>query len=109
MAAYPFRLSGMVVGKNNNIMGGEYIDAYLGKDFLGKDSIRYVNTINVDNIVYENIKLFTKDKNKNDDVFDLIKSKDINNYLKQYMTGLTAKVFRTYNASNVFSNELENI
>jgi DNA topoisomerase-1 len=33
------------------------------------------------------------------DLFDKIKSDDLNEYLKDQMKGLTAKVFRTYNAS----------
>lgn len=32
----------VIVGKENELMGGEYIDAYYGKDFLGEDSIRRI-------------------------------------------------------------------
>ncbi|MFN8321290.1 MAG: hypothetical protein U0T74_01410 [Chitinophagales bacterium] len=34
----------VIVGKENELMGGEYIDAYYGKDFLGEDSIRRIIT-----------------------------------------------------------------
>jgi len=78
-------------------------------DFLGKDSVRYVRTFTVDEIVYKNLIDLKKDKNKDDDIFDKIKTNDLNDYLKTFMDGLTAKVFRTYNASNLFQNELDNI
>jgi len=78
-------------------------------DFLGKDSVRYYNKLQVNEIVYKNIKEFIKDKTKNDDVFDFINSNDINKYLQKFMNNLTAKVFRTYNASYLFYKELKKI
>jgi DNA topoisomerase-1 len=39
---------------------------------LGKDSIRYENTVTVENKVYKNLKIFTKNKKKEEDLFDLI-------------------------------------
>lgn len=78
-------------------------------DFLGKDSIRYKNTVMVDEQVYKNLKEFTTGKSKNDELFDLMNSADINKYLQSFMKDLTAKVFRTYNASNLFQKELTKI
>ena len=78
-------------------------------DFLGKDSVKYQNTVQVDQIIYDNIKSFIANKDPYDQVFDLINSNDINNYLKSYQKNLTAKVFRTYNASNLFQKELTKI
>jgi len=78
-------------------------------DFLGKDSVRYYNKLEVSEIIYKNIKEFTENKNKNDDLFDFINSNDINKYLQQFMKNLTAKVFRTYNASYLFYKELKKI
>jgi DNA topoisomerase-1 len=78
-------------------------------DFLGKDSVRYYNKLSVDEIVYKNIEEFIQGKNKNEDVFDKINSNDINKYLQTFMTNLTAKVFRTYNASSLFQKELKKI
>jgi len=78
-------------------------------DFLGKDSVRYVRTFTVDEVLYKNIEDLKKGKEKNDDIFDKIKTSDVNEYLGTFMDGLTAKVFRTYNASNLFANELDNI
>ncbi|KAA3676258.1 DNA topoisomerase I [Paragonimus westermani] len=39
-------------------------------DFLGKDSIRYQNSVPVPKRVFKNIKLFLKNKKENDDLFD---------------------------------------
>ena len=50
-----------------------------------------------------------KNKNKKDDLFDLIKPDDINKYLQEFIPGLTSKVFRTYNASSLFQKELDSI
>jgi DNA topoisomerase-1 len=78
-------------------------------NFLGKDSIRYVNTIIISDQIYKNIKEFMMDKEKGTDIFNKINSNDINKYLQTFMKGLTAKVFRTYNASNLFQKELNKI
>lgn len=78
-------------------------------DFLGKDSVRYHNKIKILDQVYNNMYEFMKGKKNNENIFDIITSNDINKYLKQFMPDLTAKVFRTYNASNIFQNELNKI
>ena len=78
-------------------------------DFLGKDSIRYFKTIKVTPTVYKNLELFIKDKSKGDQLFDKIIAADINKYLQSFMKNLTAKVFRTYNASKLFQKELHKI
>lgn len=78
-------------------------------DFLGKDSVRYQNTIHVDDTVYHNLKTFIENKDLDEQLFDLINSSDVNNYLKTYMKNLTAKVFRTYNASYIFQKELNKV
>ncbi|KAF2797895.1 DNA topoisomerase 1 [Melanomma pulvis-pyrius CBS 109.77] len=69
-------------------------------DFLGKDSIRFYNEVQVDPQVFKNMKIFKKaPKTTNDDIFDRLTTSALNKYLTGYMPGLTAKVFRTYNAS----------
>ncbi|CAM0952309.1 unnamed protein product [Alopecurus aequalis] len=68
-------------------------------DFLGKDSIRYLNTVEVEVPIYQAIKEFCAGKNKGDQVFDKLDTVRLNAHLKELMPGLTAKVFRTYNAS----------
>lgn len=39
-------------------------------DFLGKDSMRYQNKVQVDEQVYKNVKAFMKKKDDKDDLFD---------------------------------------
>uniref|UniRef100_A0A7S2JNM3 DNA topoisomerase I n=1 Tax=Cyanoptyche gloeocystis TaxID=77922 RepID=A0A7S2JNM3_9EUKA len=69
-------------------------------DFLGKDSIRYFNTVKVDQQVFKNMKQFVAKKDPQEDkIFDKLDTPELNKYLKSLMDGLTAKVFRTYNAS----------
>ncbi|OMP04341.1 DNA topoisomerase I [Corchorus olitorius] len=68
-------------------------------DFLGKDSIQYVNTVEVELPVYKAIGQFQTGKSKSDDLFDKLDTSKLNAHLKELMPGLTAKVFRTYNAS----------
>ena len=47
-----------------------------------------------------------KRKKPDDDVFDQLNTSSLNQYLKTLMPGLTAKVFRTYNASYTLDQEL---
>ncbi|KAK7404277.1 hypothetical protein VNO78_05041 [Psophocarpus tetragonolobus] len=68
-------------------------------NFLGKDSIRYENTVEVELPVYNAILKFQKDKRPSDDLFDNLDTSKLNAHLKELMPGLTAKVFRTFNAS----------
>lgn len=77
--------------------------------FISKDSILYNKIIKVDDIVYQNIKEFIKNKDKKSQVFDEINSNDVNKYLQSFMKSLSARVFRTMNASNVFSKELKKL
>ncbi|KAJ1958994.1 DNA topoisomerase 1 [Dispira parvispora] len=76
-------------------------------DFLGKDSVRYFNAVPVDDQVFKNIKIFKRPpKTHNDDLFDRLNTTVLNKHLQSLMPGLTAKVFRTFNASITFQDEL---
>lgn len=77
-------------------------------DFLGKDSVRYINTFDVLPIVYQNLERFIKGKSGNDNIFDLINTNDVNKYLKKFMKKLTARVFRTYNSSKLYQDVIFN-
>lgn len=68
-------------------------------DFLGKDSIRYYNEVEVEKRVFKNLELFRENKKDGDDLFDRLNTVVMNEHLRELMDGLTAKVFRTYNAS----------
>jgi len=78
-------------------------------DFLGKDSVRYCKKITVHQQIYKNLKEFIDLKNKKDNLFNLITPTILNDYLNSIMTGLTAKVWRTYNASSLFQKEIDKI
>jgi len=75
-------------------------------DFLGKDSMRYYKEFPVSKRIWKNIKLFMENKEPSDDLFDRIDTAGLNKHLQSIMPGLTAKVFRTYNASNTLQNQL---
>ncbi|KAL8692522.1 MAG: hypothetical protein Q9218_002467 [Villophora microphyllina] len=79
-------------------------------DFLGKDSIRFQSEVEVDLQVFKNLKIFKKPpKQDGDDIFDRLNTGSLNKHLSTYMPGLTAKVFRTYNASYTMSNLLRDM
>ena len=78
-------------------------------DFLGKDSVRYCKRIQVLPQIYSNLKEFMIDKTKKNDIFDMITASSLNEYLDSFFPGLTAKVWRTFNASNIFQKELDKL
>lgn len=75
--------------------------------FLGKDSMLFEKVVKVIEPVYLNFKAFIKGKKPTDDLFDELTTTMLNAYLKTQMAGLTAKVFRTFNASITLEKELE--
>ncbi|KAF8658271.1 hypothetical protein AX16_002047 [Volvariella volvacea WC 439] len=76
-------------------------------DFLGKDSIRYYNKVQVEAQVFKNIRIFKENKNSDDNLFDRVTTSSLNKHLNSEMKGLTAKVFRTFNASITFQRLLD--
>ncbi|OAD71481.1 hypothetical protein PHYBLDRAFT_182020 [Phycomyces blakesleeanus NRRL 1555(-)] len=78
-------------------------------DFLGKDSIRYENSVDVDIQVFKNIKIFKKQVGPGHMIFDRLTTVGLNKYLNSCMKGLSAKVFRTYNASHTFQQQLDKL
>jgi len=86
-------------------------------DFLGKDSIRYDQTHEIEHQPWLNLQRFKKTADKkvrkdssNKDAANLFSDLDptqLNVYLKTLMPGLSAKVFRTYNASKTLDELLQ--
>lgn len=76
-------------------------------DFLGKDSMRYYNKIKFPFLVYRNMERFVKHKKPDQQLFEEIDSGAVNCYLNKLMVGLSAKVFRTHNASVTLQKELD--
>ncbi|XP_038828889.1 DNA topoisomerase 1-like isoform X2 [Salvelinus namaycush] len=59
--------------------------------------------------VFKNLKLFMENKEPEDDLFDRINTTYLNKYLNQSMPGLSAKVFRTFNASTTLQEQLNKL
>ena len=80
-------------------------------DFLGKDSVRWQKTIEIkddaDRMAFINFQAFLKEKKEGDLVFDGIRSVNVNRFLGKAHHGFTAKVFRTYLATNVVREYLQ--
>ncbi|SCU91164.1 LAFA_0F02212g1_1 [Lachancea sp. 'fantastica'] len=77
-------------------------------DFLGKDSIRFYQEVEVEKQVFKNLTLFKKPPKKpGHELFDRLDPSILNKHLQNYMPGLTAKVFRTYNASKTMQDQLD--
>jgi len=78
-------------------------------DFLGKDSVRWQETLKVeghDKQFQENLKKLIEKKKPKDEIFDGITSRHVNAYYSSIVKGLTAKVFRTYLATSVVKKYL---
>ena len=78
-------------------------------DFLGKDSVRWQETVKAeghDKQFHENLKKLVEKKKSKDDIFDGITSRHVNVYYSEIVKGLTAKVFRTYLATTVVKKYL---
>ncbi|SMN22967.1 similar to Saccharomyces cerevisiae YOL006C TOP1 Topoisomerase I, nuclear enzyme that relieves torsional strain in DNA by cleaving and re-sealing the phosphodiester backbone [Maudiozyma saulgeensis] len=77
-------------------------------DFLGKDSIRFYQEVEVDKQVFKDLIIFKRPpKQPGHQLFDRLDPSILNKHLQSYMPGLTAKVFRTYNASKTMQDQLD--
>nr|CAG4635991.1 EOG090X0296 [Eubosmina coregoni]SVE69672.1 EOG090X0296 [Eubosmina coregoni] len=86
--------------------GKQFVVAF---DFLGKDSIRYYNEVPVEKRVFKNLQLFIENKDPGSDLFDRLDTTILNKHLHDLLDGLTAKVFRTFNASNTLQEQLNEL
>jgi DNA topoisomerase I len=81
-------------------------------EFLGKDSMLYKQNINFAQHgelgikVFKCLQKFCKKKAPTEDVFETLTPPVLNKHLTSLMKGLTAKVFRTFNASITLEREL---
>ena len=79
-------------------------------DFLGKDGVRWQETIPAegdDKQFYDNLKELLRNKKPKDEVFHGITSRHVNAFYSSIVKGLTAKVFRTFLATNVVKEYLK--
>ncbi|KAM4572804.1 DNA topoisomerase I, mitochondrial [Odontesthes bonariensis] len=91
---------------HDHLDDNEYVVEF---DFLGKDSIRYYNKVPVMKKVFKNLKLFLENKEPGDELFDRLNTSLLNKHLSSLMPGLSAKVFRTYNASITLQQQLKEL
>ena len=78
-------------------------------DFLGKDCVRWQETLKAvgdDKQFQKNLKKLIEKKKPNEEIFHNITSRDVNKYFSGIVKGLTAKVFRTYQATTVVKEYL---
>jgi DNA topoisomerase-1 len=75
-------------------------------DFLGKDCVRWVKSVQAPSSVIRNIQQYRADKSK-EYLFAGIDSKKVSRFLSEKMPGLTAKVFRTWRCTKTVNEELE--
>jgi len=79
-------------------------------DFLGKDSVRWQETVKAegnDKQFQENLKKLIQNKKPKEEIFEDITSRHVNAYYSSIVSGLTAKVFRTYLATTMVKNYLK--
>ena len=79
-------------------------------DFLGKDAVRWQKEVTLPEEVVENLEVFKNQAladSAESTIFEGIRSENVNSFLGEVVANLTAKVFRTYHASEVVNNSLE--
>jgi DNA topoisomerase-1 len=76
-------------------------------DFIGKDYVKWEKDVVLPEQIVKNLKEFIETSKSY--VFDGVRSEDVNAFLSQIVDGVTAKVFRTYNASKAVREYLENV
>lgn len=85
---------------------------YIEFNFLGKDSVPWQKTLEVNSedtrALYDNLRNFMKNKKPDQQIFDDINSRKVNAFFQTVMPGLTAKVFRTCIATKVVQQALVN-
>lgn len=74
-------------------------DGFTTFDFIGKDAVEWRKEEKLPEVVISNLQEFIEESEST--IFKGIRSRDVSLFLDEVMLGLTAKVFRTYHASNV--------
>lgn len=75
-------------------------------DFLGKDSIPFKESIKVLPQVYDNMREFAESANSA--IFNGVRSDSVSAFLSEIVKGVSAKVFRTYYATETVKKFLKN-
>jgi DNA topoisomerase-1 len=80
-------------------------DSTVTFNFLGKDSVPHVFMVKLPENVVRNLKEFATSAEST--IFDGVDSKHVSEFLNEVMSGLSAKVFRTYYASEAVERKLD--
>lgn len=75
-------------------------------DFLGKDSVKYRDEIDIPDFVGEALNEILKSKKDNDKVFS-VGEQDVNEFLRECLPYCTAKLFRTAYGTKLLAEELQ--
>jgi DNA topoisomerase-1 len=78
-------------------------------DFLGKDSVRYTNTVNVVPFIATQFQKLLNEHKKGESLFPFVSSTDVKAFLSEVLDGLSAKVFRTAWGSSLLAEGLQNV
>jgi DNA topoisomerase-1 len=76
-------------------------------NFLGKDSVPHIFTTKLPSILIKNLEEFSS--NTDSALFEGVGSSQVSEFLDEVMTGLSAKVFRTFYASDAVKTKLKKI
>lgn len=87
---------------------------YIEFNFLGKDSVPWQKRLEINSkdieLLNNNLKIFMSNKEPSEPIFDNINSAKVNTFLRNIdpknVPGLTAKVFRTFIATQIVKNAL---
>ena len=109
VGATTLRVEHIKFPKKENVLAIEF-------NFLGKDSVPWQKTLEVNSEdtkgLYENLIYFTNGKSQKDQIFEDVNSSKVNVFLRsidrKHMPNLTAKVFRTYIATQAVKESLRN-
>ncbi len=74
-------------------------------NFLGKDSVPYVNTVEIDSVTYNNLSKIMAGKKPEDKIFS-VTATHVGDFLGEFMEECTAKLFRTAYGCKLISEEL---
>jgi len=77
-------------------------------DFLGKDSVRWQKDMELPEQVVKNLKeLMSQSSQSKPEIFEGIRSENVNEFLSTAVPGISTKVFRTYHASKIVDEYLK--
>ena len=72
---------------------------YVSFDYLGKDSVPYRNTVEVEKYIWDALVAFTRGKKLGQKVFDVMAGGDVGALMKEVLPDVSPKTFRTANAA----------